>query len=111
MPLFRVYVERIDGPLNAELPDSLTFVAKNHDDMLDIAGKVRHLPDMEPDETAALAIGLKLFGEVLLKHRRKPPYAELLPHFRTFVEAFKAGIRTATADRTDTAPGAVTHAG
>lgn len=111
MPLFRVYVERIDGPLNTELPDSLSFVAKNHDDMLDIAGKVRHLPAMEPDEAAALAIGLKLFGEVLLKHRRQSPYAELLPHFRAFVDAFKAEVCAATADRTGATAEALTPAG
>lgn len=95
MALFRIYVERIDGPLHAEHPDSLTFQARNHDDILEIARRVRHLPGMEPDETAALAVGMKLFSEVMLKYRKEPMFANLLPHFREFVGGFKNAVRAA----------------
>ncbi|GAA3750223.1 DUF3861 domain-containing protein [Terriglobus aquaticus] len=94
MALFRITVERIDGPLDSG-HDLLSFEAKNHDDILAIASRARHLPGMEPDETAALAIGMKLFGEVMLKYRKQSPFAELMPHFREFISDFKAAVRAA----------------
>ena len=90
MPLFRIHVERIDGDTAGSQPDSLTFEARNHDDILAIVRRVQNRPGMEADEAAALAVGLKLFSEVLLKRRKESPYAELQPHMREFIGAFKA---------------------
>ena len=95
MPRFRITVERIDGALDSEHPDLISFEAKNHDDIPGIARRARHLPGMEPDETAAMAVGLKLFSEVMLRYRKQSPFAELMPHFRDFMTGFKAMVRAA----------------
>jgi hypothetical protein len=40
-------------------------------------------------KTAEFTIGLKLFAEVLLRHRREPLFAELFPHFNVFMKKLK----------------------
>ena len=44
----------------------------------------------EPDQAAAFALGLKLFGETMLMHRDHPLFAELGPQFGVFMKRFKA---------------------
>lgn len=92
MPKFRIHMERLDG----DSPDSLTFEAVNHDDILGIVRRIQNRPELGGDEAAALAVGLKLFSEVLLHHRKESPYAELQPHLRDFILALKGGNAAAS---------------
>ena len=52
---------------------------------------MRRRGDFDPDTAAALAIGLKLFGEVMLTHKEHPLFAELAPHFGAFMKRLKQG--------------------
>lgn len=55
--------------------------------------------DFDPDTATALAIGLKLFGEVMLENRGHPLFAELAPHFRDFMKRLKQGGQGLAASR------------
>lgn len=55
----------------------LAFESACHDDMLAIVERLRGLGHFENDEAAALAVGLKLLGEVVLAHRKDPLFAPL----------------------------------
>jgi hypothetical protein len=91
---FRITVEHIAAPREGEpLQPPLTFEAGNHDDILRIAGRMRARSGFPPDDAAALAIGMKLFSEVMLMNRDDPLFAELRPHMRQFVGALKARNR------------------
>ena len=89
---YRVTVEHLaDPPAEPGLERSLTFEAVNHDDLLEIVERVKGRDFLPRVEVAEFAIGLKLFGEILLRHRRDLLFAELWPHFGNFIKRLKQG--------------------
>ncbi|MDC7709869.1 DUF3861 domain-containing protein [Vogesella indigofera] len=90
---YRITVEhlaRADGsPSPYAAP--LQFAVGNHDDLLLIAQRLRQRDDLAGINSDAFAIGLKLFGEVLLEHKQHPLFAELRPHFAAFMLQLKKG--------------------
>ena len=88
--LYRVTVEHVqDAKGNAVEAAPLTFQARNHDDLFPIVEKMRARGLFDAEEAAALAIGLKLFGEVMLQHREHELFAPLRPHFVEFIKRLK----------------------
>jgi len=88
--LYRVTVEHVeDAKGNAVEAPPLTFEVRNHDDLFPIVARMRTRPIFEPDEAAALAIGLKLLGEVMLRHREHELFAPLRPHYTEFIKRLK----------------------
>ncbi|GAP36862.1 DUF3861 domain-containing protein [Piscinibacter sakaiensis] len=69
----------------------LSFETGNHDDILAIAARMRQRGDLPEADATALAVGLKLFSEVMLQHRGLPLFADFAPHFKTFMQALKRG--------------------
>jgi hypothetical protein len=64
----------------------LTF-DNHHDKLFGIIERLQQRnPFGDPAQATELAIGLKLFGEVMLKNRSHPLFEELLPAFRLFME-------------------------
>ena len=63
----------------------------NHDELFSIIERIseKNLFD-EPQQSAELAIGLKLFTEVTLKNRHHPLFEELAPAIATFIKKLKA---------------------
>lgn len=87
---YRVTIEHVGAPKAGEpLRDALTFETMNHDEILAIVERLRASRHYEADEAAALAIGLKLFSEVMLKRRDDPLFAEVRPAIRAFIGALK----------------------
>lgn len=88
---YRVTVEHLALPDGTPpvAPAALHFEATNHDDLLAIVARVRQRGDFEGDHAAALAIGMKLLGEVMLLHRGHPLFAEFAPHFGAFMRHIK----------------------
>lgn len=78
---------------------TLQFGVANHDDMLAIAESVRDSGLFPPDDAIALAVGLKLFTGVMLKHRQDALFADMQPAVRTFVGNLKARVEAARATR------------
>lgn len=76
-----------DGAVNGTPP--LTFAVTNHDDLLDIVSKTRARGVIPDEEAAEFAIGLKLFSEVMIRHRKTPLFEPLWPHFGEFMKRLK----------------------
>ena len=76
----------------------LRFEVGNHDDVFAIVERMRTRNDLAPDAATALAVGLKLFSEVMLEHRGHPLFAEFAPHFRDFMKTLKQGPATSAAE-------------
>ncbi len=68
----------------------LSFETVNHDDLFRIIQAMRERGEFDPDTAASFALGLKLFGEVLLHERENPLTAEIRPHFGQFMKKLKA---------------------
>lgn len=72
----------------------ISFDAGNHDDLFVIIERVRAAGLTDADDAAALALGLKLFGEVMLAHRKDPLFTPLQTAFRDFMGAFKQRVQS-----------------
>lgn len=88
---YRITVEHLaDAHGNPSThPEPLRFEAGNHDDILAIAERMRGRGEFPPDTANALAVGLKLFSEVMLENRGHPLFADFAPHFRAFMQHLK----------------------
>lgn len=73
----------------------LAFQHLNHDDILDIAERMRCRLALDDDDSAALTVGLKLLSEVVMMRRDRPPFAELWPALAAFTRALKAEVSAA----------------
>lgn len=89
---YRVTLEYLAGP-HGEKPEQapLFFEAANHDDIFAIVERMRSRPEFDREEAAALAVGLKLFSEVMLTKRELPLFASFVPHFVEFMKTLKKG--------------------
>ena len=92
---FRITLEYTGGKKEADPPAPLSFEAGNHDDIFEIIARVRAAGRFEHDEAAALALGMKLFSEVMLAHRDDPLFAPIAAAYRDYIAAFKAQMRAA----------------
>ena len=69
---------------------SLQFCIDNHDDLLKIAETIRSKRWFDKDKSASLAIGLKLFSEIVLEKTRDYVFAPLVLPLRNFINRFKS---------------------
>jgi hypothetical protein len=86
---YRVTLQRQATDLPADQNASLSFVVTNHDELFQLVKRAAALDILPEDEVAEFTIGLKLFSEIMLRHRREPLFAELFPHFSTFMKRLK----------------------
>lgn len=86
---YRVTVESLSG--NTQL-DRLQFEAENHDDITAIAERLSGKLELDRDATLAFAVGLKLFGETILKNRDNPLFQSIKPAFGDFMKNLKQRI-------------------
>ncbi len=69
---------------------TLEFNFENHDDIFSIIELIKAKGLFEDEQEATeLAIGLKLFGEVMIKHRKDALFEELAPVFAEFMNKLK----------------------
>lgn len=87
---YRVTLERLDAPTSADVR-SLSFEVGNHDEILGLIDRVAARGAVPAAEAAEFTVGLKLFSEVMLRHRQDTLFAELLPHFGVFMKRLKSG--------------------
>ncbi|KRG70512.1 DUF3861 domain-containing protein [Pseudoxanthomonas dokdonensis] len=90
--LYRITVEHLRDASGHALDDAspLVFEARNHDDIQQVVAKVLGKQLFEPQTATAFAVGLKLFSEVLLEHRKDELFADLAPHLGAFMKKLKS---------------------
>ncbi|MCP1601295.1 hypothetical protein J2S82_003252 [Aeromonas caviae] len=93
---YRVQVQALDR----EVPP-LQFDCQNHDDIFAILVLSKGKLTMSEQEHQAFIVGLKLFGEVMMQHRKEELFKEFLPHFKQFMGRLK---RTARGEEAVVAP-------
>lgn len=89
---YRVTVEHLadaDGASSTDAP--LAFAVGNHDNILTIVERMRGRGDFSDASATALAVGLKLFGQVMLENKDHPLFADFKPHFQQFMKELKKG--------------------
>lgn len=97
---YRVTVESTEetaGSASAK-SRSMQFLTENHDDLFTIVEAVRAKDILDGDRSASLAIGLKLFSEIVLEKRRDPLFEPLLAPIQSFIRQLKAIETTAAVE-------------
>ena len=90
---YRVTVEQIADGKGQPVEDerSLVFEAACHDELLGIVDRVREKRIVaNANAAAAMVVGLKLFGEVVIAERKEPMFAEVHAALGTFIKGLKA---------------------
>ncbi|MDO6387026.1 MULTISPECIES: DUF3861 domain-containing protein [Uliginosibacterium] len=89
---YRVTLEQLPQE-GSSLPERapLSFVARCHDDIFAIVERSRQRGTLSADDAAAMAVGLKLLGEIVLEHRNDPLYSELSQGIGAFIKKLKSG--------------------
>ena len=89
---YRITVQSIDRE-----SDELTFRVSNHDDLIEVAGRMRTRGLLPEEEVIPFTIGLKLFTEVLIRHRRDPLFEDLWKETGRFMKRLKGDGAAGTA--------------
>lgn len=88
---YHLRLDQIGAKTDTFAPASLEFDFSNHDDVLHIVQLMQTKPLFtDAEEAAQFAVGLKLFSEVMLKHRADPLFEELAQAFGPFMKKLKA---------------------
>lgn len=88
--LYRFTVEYLeDSQGSAVETDPLVFETRTHDDIFRIAERMKGKIDLDESDTAAFAVGLKLFSEVMLKNKDNELFKQFKPHFKDFMKGLK----------------------
>lgn len=92
MKRYAISVETLD-----ERPDeavrTLMFEVKNHDDILAIVDRLKLGRVVPAEEAEEFAVGLKLFSEVVIRHRDEPLFSEIFGDIGKFIKRLKAEAR------------------
>jgi hypothetical protein len=91
---YRITLEYMGGKAEGpEAPAPLSFNAANHDNLFEIIANVQRSGMFDLDTAAALALGMKLFSEVMLQHRKDPLFEPIAGAYREFIGQFKARMK------------------
>jgi hypothetical protein len=93
---YRFRVEALTCDESPDGENALSFEVASHDDVLAIVHRVNAANAFDQNEAMALAVGLKLFTGVMLRHRHDPLFADIQPAMRVFIGNLKARIASST---------------
>lgn len=71
------------------------FETENHDDLFLVLGRMAGRLGLDEDGTKSFGVGLKLFGEAILKNKDHALLQTMRPAFLAFMKTMKAQIRAA----------------
>ena len=95
---YRITLEYLGGKqAGPELHQPVVFETGNHDDIFTILESVQAARVFDRDTSAALVLGMKLFSEIMLKHKKDPLFAPMLAAYLDYIGPFKARLKDAKA--------------
>ncbi|MFT4113945.1 DUF3861 domain-containing protein [Silvibacterium sp.] len=68
------------------------FETENHDDLFVVLGRMAGRLGLSEEETKSFGVGLKLFGEPILKHKDNALLQTMKPAFLEFMKTMKEQI-------------------
>lgn len=71
----------------------LEFNAGNHDDIFVVLDRLQQAHLFDDESTKSFAVGLKLFGEVMLENKNHELFKDFLPQFAQFMKHLKQQIK------------------
>ncbi len=91
---YRITVEHLATPEGGGITHApLVFTTTNHDDIFAIKERIAGKLDLSPEAEAPFIIGLKLFTEVILMHRKTPLFIKTQKLIWEFMKSLKSHLR------------------
>lgn len=87
---YTITVQPSDASGKPDMTAPLSFCVANHDDLFAILEKVETNEAVPRAEAAEFVVGLKLFLEVLIRHRKDALFEELWQPMGAFMKRLKA---------------------
>ena len=92
MRRYSISVEELDAQ-SAEAGRKMSFSVENHDDIFAIVNRLQSGGAVPAAEAEEFALGLKLFSEVVIRHRAEPLFSEVFGDIARFIKRLKAEAR------------------
>jgi hypothetical protein len=88
--LYKFTIEYLeDSKGNTVESNPLIFETRSHEDIFRIVEMMKAKMDLNENDATSFAVGLKLFGEVMLKNRENEVFKQFKPHFTNFMKELK----------------------
>jgi hypothetical protein len=88
---YSITLEHIHQPKGEALHKPVQLEFDNHDDIFSIIEKLQQKNHFKDEgQSAEFAIGLKMFGEVILRNKDNPLFEDLMPAFTAFMKKLKS---------------------
>ncbi|WP_088409433.1 DUF3861 domain-containing protein [Xanthomonas citri] len=87
---FRITLTALDPQSGSPTGPSVSTDIANHDDLFDIIAKISERDAVPAAEAVEFAIGLKLFTEIVLRHRKEELFKDIQPHIGHFMKKLKS---------------------
>jgi hypothetical protein len=86
---YRLSLTPLDPASSEIAAEALHVEIESHDNIIETVARLRARPDLDADEAAALGLGLKSLGWVLLRQKKAPLYAGFLGQLSAFIKSLK----------------------
>ncbi len=73
--------------------EKIEFNTGNHDDLFIVLDRLQKAELFDEGTTKSFAVGLKLFGEVMLENKNNPLFKDFKPQFLEFMKNMKQQIK------------------
>ena len=73
--------------------EKIEFNTGNHDDLFIVLDRLQKAELFDEETTKSFAVGLKLFGEVMLENKNHPLFKDFKPQFLEFMKNMKQQIK------------------
>ncbi|GAD79089.1 DUF3861 domain-containing protein [Vibrio ezurae] len=71
----------------------LQFEFEDREDMFNVVAMVNKGTDLTAEEATRVGVALRLLGPVMMVNRKHTLFSEFMPHFKTFMQSFKKGLK------------------
>jgi hypothetical protein len=82
---YKFTVESLNNPNES----TIEFETQTREDLFKIVEMMKQKSGLDEADSTALAVGLKLFGEVMMLNRDKELFRQIKPHFADFMKTLK----------------------
>jgi hypothetical protein len=86
---YRLSLAPLDPATGETTAEAVHVDIESHDNILETVIRLRARPELDTDEAAALGLGLKSLGWVLLRQKKSPLYAGFLGQLGAFIKTLK----------------------
>ena len=87
---YKITLEEVELKEESNPSGTLQFEFENHDNILQILDRIQQKNIFDDATNKEFVVGLKLFSEVVIKHRKHPLFNMFLPHFGDFMKQLKS---------------------